>query len=25
VPEQYFCEECRPKLHELHTDSRGYV
>ena len=25
VPDKYFCEECRPKLHELHTDSRGYV
>jgi hypothetical protein len=25
VPDKYYCEECRPKLHELHTDSRGYV
>ena len=25
VPDKYFCEECRPKLHELHTDSRGCV
>lgn len=25
VPEKYFCDECRPKLHEIHTDSRGYV
>lgn len=25
VPDKYFCEECRPKLHELHTDARGYV
>lgn len=25
VPDKYFCEECRPKLHSLHTDSRGYV
>lgn len=25
VPDKYYCEECRPKLHEMHTDSRGYV
>ncbi len=25
VPDKYFCEECRPKLHTLHTDTRGYV
>lgn len=25
VPDKYYCEECKPKLHELHTDSRGYV
>ena len=25
VPDKYFCDECRPKLHQLHTDSRGYV
>ncbi|KAK5170598.1 Histone deacetylase complex subunit [Saxophila tyrrhenica] len=23
VPDKYFCEECRPKLHSVHTDSRG--
>ncbi|KAK3722948.1 Histone deacetylase complex subunit [Vermiconidia calcicola] len=23
VPDKYFCEECRPKLHDAHTDSRG--
>lgn len=22
-PEKYFCEQCRPKLHALSTDSRG--
>ena len=25
VPDKYYCEECKPKLHELHTDTRGYV
>ena len=25
VPDKYYCEECKPRLHELHTDSRGYV
>ena len=25
VPDKYYCEECRPKLHELHTDANGYV
>ena len=25
VPEKYFCERCRPKMHELRTDARGYV
>lgn len=25
VPEQYYCEECRPKLHEVQIDTRGYV
>lgn len=24
-PDKYYCEECRPKLHEQHTDTRGYV
>jgi len=24
-PDKYYCEECKPKQHELHTDSRGYV
>lgn len=24
-PDKYYCEECRPKQHEKHTDSRGYV
>lgn len=24
-PDKYYCEECRPKLHDKHTDSRGYV
>ena len=24
-PEKYYCEECRPKLHDQHTDERGYV
>ncbi|KAI7463150.1 hypothetical protein KC351_g15997, partial [Hortaea werneckii] len=22
-PEKYYCEECRPKLHDQHTDERG--
>lgn len=22
-PDKYYCEECRPKLHDLHVDSRG--
>ena len=22
-PDKYYCEECRPKLHQVHTDSRG--
>lgn len=22
-PDKYYCEECRPKQHEVHTDSRG--
>lgn len=22
-PDKYYCEECRPKQHEKHTDSRG--
>ncbi|WPH03216.1 Hypothetical protein R9X50_00609300 [Acrodontium crateriforme] len=22
-PDKYYCEECKPKQHELHTDSRG--
>ncbi|KAK5109867.1 hypothetical protein LTR62_006474 [Meristemomyces frigidus] len=22
-PDKYYCEECRPKLHDQHTDSRG--
>lgn len=25
VPDKYYCEQCRPKQHDLHTDSRGYV
>lgn len=25
MPDKYYCEECRPKLHDLHVDSRGYV
>lgn len=25
VPDKYYCEECKPKQHELHTDARGYV
>ena len=25
VPEKYYCEECKPKLHELHIDANGYV
>ena len=25
VPDKYYCEDCRPKLHELHTDANGYV
>ena len=24
-PDKYYCEECRPKHHEVHVDSRGYV
>lgn len=24
-PDKYFCEQCRPKMHAIHTDSRGYV
>ena len=24
-PDKYYCEECRPKQHEVHVDSRGYV
>lgn len=24
-PDKYYCESCEPKLHEQHTDSRGYV
>lgn len=24
-PDKYYCEECRPKQHEVHIDSRGYV
>lgn len=24
-PDKYYCEECRPKQHAVHTDSRGYV
>ena len=24
-PDKYYCEECRPKMHENHTDTRGYV
>lgn len=24
-PDKYFCEECRPKMHAIHIDSRGYV
>ena len=22
-PDKYYCEECRPKQHEVHTDKRG--
>lgn len=25
VPDKYYCEECRPKLHVLLEDSNGYV
>jgi hypothetical protein len=25
TPDKYYCEECKPKLHDQHTDSRGYV
>ena len=24
-PDKYYCEECKPKQHELHSDSRRYV
>lgn len=24
-PDKYFCEQCRPKQHEVHIDTRGYV
>lgn len=24
-PDKYYCEECKPREHKLHTDSRGYV
>jgi hypothetical protein len=24
-PDKYYCEECKPKEHKLHTDTRGYV
>lgn len=24
-PDKYFCEQCRPKMHAIQTDSRGYV
>lgn len=24
-PDKYYCEECRPRHHEVHTDPRGYV
>lgn len=24
-PDKYYCEECRPKQHEVHVDNRGYV
>lgn len=24
-PDKYYCEDCRPKQHDLHNDARGYV
>lgn len=24
-PDKYYCEDCRPKQHEVHVDTKGYV
>ena len=25
LPEQYYCEQCRPRSHRVTTDRNGYV